>query len=110
MIADEITAGPSDSVTFLGGNSEFSCRSRGSASRWLVDDVEFDEVEIQYENERGISITSHGQIGRIYFSMLQVHAREINNNTAVQCATYADDVRSNIAFLRIQGDIPSKST
>jgi hypothetical protein len=68
-----------------------------------VDDMNFDVVESQLEAERGIRISSHVLINNIYVSVLEVHAIEINNNTAVQCAVYSGNALSDRVFLRIQG-------
>lgn len=40
-----------------------------------------------------------------YVSVLQVHAIEINNNTAIQCAVYSGDAESVTALLIIQGSM-----
>lgn len=101
-----ITDGPSTQVVLLNEFPHFQCRTEMSAPRWIINGMDLDPVEQQYEEERGIIISLHRQMGTIYYvSVLEVHAVEINNNTAIQCAVYSGDAESEVAVLIIQGSL-----
>lgn len=102
--AGVITDGPSTQVVLLNEFPQFQCRTARSAPRWIINDMDLDPVQKQYEDERGIRKILRSQIGSIdYVSVLEVHAIEINNNTVLQCAVYSGDAESEAAVLIIQG-------
>lgn len=105
FVVGDITDGPITQIVELGEYAEFECRTVRSAPRWIVTGMDLDLLERQYQEERGIRVILHRQMGSVdYISVLQVHAIEINNNTAIQCAVYSGDAQSEpAALLKIQG-------
>ena len=95
---------PSSITVVIGSNATFYCAVRAHSLVWYVDDQTW-----QHFMNRNISFVSN-PLNDIIQSTLTIIATEMNNETNVECEAYifgmnGGAVRSNSAFLKIQGTI-----
>ena len=83
---------------------EFQCRVDGRAPHWIVNGTRLNRTLGSVHSQRGIRRALLRQVGRSitqYLSVLEVHARAMNNNTELKCVVF--ETESESVLLRIQG-------